>query len=165
MNREQPIDVSEIWSALHQVEDPELPSLSITDLGIVRSVELLADSIRVGLSPTYSGCPATDTIAADVDTALRTRWRMRVEVRQILSPPWTTDWITQAGHEKLRLAGISPPLRASTFEDTLCRRIEMACPRCLSTDTLLVSEFGSTPCKAAFVCESCLEPFEYFKCL
>jgi ring-1,2-phenylacetyl-CoA epoxidase subunit PaaD len=159
------IDIEEVWSVLHQIEDPELPSLSITDLGLVRDVEVSAGVIRVGLTPTYSGCPATDTIAADVNTALRARWGSRVKVEQLLYPPWTTDWITETGRAKLEAGGITPPVSRRTPKSKLGNPPEIKCPRCHSAATRLISEFGSTACKSAFACESCLEPFEYFKCL
>ena len=147
--REQVIE----W--LSEVADPEIPVLSITDLGIVRDVDC-SDGVTVSLTPTYSGCPATEVIEANVMAALQERGVEDVSIRRVLSPPWTTDWISPQGREKLRVYGIAPPER---------RDRPIACPRCASGETELVSEFGSTACKAAWKCLECLEPFEYFKCL
>ena len=140
---------------LSEVPDPEIPVLTITDLGIVRDVEC-GDEIVVSLTPTYSGCPATEAIEASVVAALEDRGVTDVRIKRVLSPPWTTDWISEEGREKLRIYGIAPPER---------RKRPIACPRCDSDQTERVSEFGSTACKAAYRCRECLEPFEYFKCL
>jgi ring-1,2-phenylacetyl-CoA epoxidase subunit PaaD len=148
-NREQ------ILGWLSEVADPEIPVLSITDLGIVRDVDC-SDGVTVAVAPTYSGCPATEVIEALVAAALEERGVDKVRVERVLSPPWTTDWITPEGREKLRLYGIAPPER---------RDQPIACPRCSAENTELVSEFGSTACKASYRCLDCLEPFEYFKCL
>ena len=147
--REQILD----W--LSEVADPEIPVLTITDLGIVRDVDC-SDAVTVSLAPTYSGCPATEAIERSVVTALEERGVSNVRIRRVLSPPWTTDWITPEGREKLRVYGIAPPER---------RDGPVACPRCDSENTEVVSQFGSTACKAAYRCADCLEPFEYFKCL
>ncbi len=149
VRREQVLD----WLA--EVPDPEIPVLSITDLGIVRDVEC-GEEVTVSLTPTYSGCPATEAIEASVVAALEDRGVEDVRIKRVLSPPWTTDWISEEGREKLRIYGIAPPER---------RERPIACPRCESDQTELVSEFGSTACKAAYRCRECLEPFEYFKCL
>ena len=148
-NREQ------ILGWLSEVADPEIPVLSITDLGIVRDVDC-SDGVTVAVAPTYSGCPATEVIEALVAAALEERGVDKVRVERVLSPPWTTDWITPEGREKLRLYGIAPPER---------RDRPIACPRCSAENTELVSEFGSTACKASYKCNECLEPFEYFKCI
>jgi ring-1,2-phenylacetyl-CoA epoxidase subunit PaaD len=140
---------SAIWSVLHQVQDPEIPVLSVVDLGIVRAVE--AD--RVAITPTYTGCPATEVIERDIRAALDAAGYRQVRVETMLSPPWTTDWITTEGREKLRAYGIAPPTRAA-----------IACPQCGSTHTEEVSRFGSTPCKALWRCRDCAEPFDLFKC-
>ena len=145
----------QILAWLSEVEDPEIPVLTITDLGIVRGVDC-DDGVTVSLTPTYSGCPATEAIEASVVAALEDRGVEDVRIKRVLSPPWTTDWITAEGREKLRLYGIAPPER---------RDRPIACPRCAAENTELVSEFGSTACKAAYRCLDCLEPFEYFKCL
>ena len=140
---------------LSEVADPEIPVLSITDLGIVRDVDC-SDGVTVSLTPTYSGCSATEVIEASVVAALQEKGVEDVTIRRVLSPPWTTDWISPEGREKLRVYGIAPPER---------RDRPITCPRCASERTELVSEFGSTACKAAWKCLECLEPFEYFKCL
>ena len=147
--REQIID----W--LSEVADPEIPVLTITDLGIVRDVDC-SDGVTVSLAPTYSGCPATEVIESSVVAALAEHGVDDVRIRRVLSPPWTTDWITDAGRDKLRRYGIAPPAPGDR---------PIACPRCTSEKTERVSEFGSTACKASYRCLDCLEPFEYFKCL
>ncbi len=145
----------QILEWLSAVADPEIPVLTITDLGIVRDVDV-SDGVTVSLAPTYSGCPATEVIERSVVTALEDHGVRDVTIRRVLSPPWTTDWITDEGRRKLRIYGIAPPER---------RDRPIACPRCESVNTEVVSEFGSTACKASYKCLDCLEPFEYFKCL
>lgn len=149
------LERAQVIAWLSEVADPEIPVLSITDLGIVRDVDC-SDGVIVSLTPTYSGCPATEVIEASVVAALQERGVEDVSIRRVLSPPWTTDWISPEGREKLRVYGIAPPER---------RNHSIACPRCASEQTERVSEFGSTACKAAYKCLECLEPFEYFKCL
>jgi ring-1,2-phenylacetyl-CoA epoxidase subunit PaaD len=145
----------QILEWLSDVADPEIPVLSIRDLGIVRDVEC-DGGVTVSLTPTYSGCPATEAIEASVIAALEERGVANINIRRVLAPAWTTDWISEEGRRKLRIYGIAPPER---------RNRPIACPRCDSTNTEVVSEFGSTACKAAYRCADCLEPFEYFKCL
>jgi len=154
----------EILRWLGQVPDPEIPVLSITDLGIVRDVEI-GERVTVALAPTYSGCPATEVIEKSVLDALQDHGIDDVEIRRVLSPPWTTDWITDEGRDKLRDYGIAPPERGAGKRALLRGERQVACPRCASTATELVSEFGSTACKASYRCSECLEPFEYFKCI
>lgn len=154
----------EILRWLGQVPDPEIPVLSITDLGIVREVEI-GERVTVSLSPTYSGCPATEVIEKSVLDALHDHGVEDVEIRRVLSPPWTTDWISDEGREKLRGYGIAPPEKAAGKRALLHGERQVACPRCGATATELVSEFGSTACKASYRCGECLEPFEYFKCI
>ena len=150
------IDKAQVYEWLAKVLDPEVPALSLVDLGIVRDVEVGADDVvTVTLTPTYSGCPATEVIETSVTEALKMRGVAEVEINRVLSPPWTTDWITADGREKLRRYGIAPPSPS----------LEIACPQCESMNTERVSEFGSTACKASWRCCDCLEPFEYFKCL
>ncbi len=144
---------------LETVMDPEIPVLSIVDLGMLRRVEQAADGvIEVVLSPTYTGCPATDVIRRLVEEALDAVDIRPVRVRYALSPPWSTDWITEDGRRKLAEYGIAPPQPKARTD------APVPCPRCGSQDTELVSQFGSTPCKALRRCLSCLEPFEHFKC-
>jgi len=146
------IDRDAILAVLDRVPDPEIPALTITDLGIVRGVR--DDPPRVILTPTYSGCPATLAIEHMVRAALDEAGFAKVAIERQLFPPWTTEWITQRGRERLEAYGIAPPSEASTA----------TCPRCGSTETVEVSRFGSTPCKAQWRCTSCLEPFDRFKC-
>lgn len=164
---EQPSEIEQrVWSVLHGVPDPEIPVLSVVDLGIVRHARVAADgSIQVGLSPTYSGCPATEVIKASVVNALRDAGFAHVEVSDVLAPAWTSDWISAAGRRKLHEYGIAPPAEAVASLRRLVRPAPVvACPRCGSRETSRISEFGSTPCKALYRCVSCLEPFDYFKC-
>ena len=154
----------EILRWLGQVADPEIPVLSITDLGIVRDVEV-GERVTVSLSPTYSGCPATEVIEQSVLDALHDHGVDDVEIKRVLSPPWTTDWISEKGREKLRNYGIAPPEKGAGKRALLRGEREVACPRCGGTATERVSEFGSTACKASYRCSECLEPFEYFKCI
>jgi ring-1,2-phenylacetyl-CoA epoxidase subunit PaaD len=151
-----PINEAQVFEWLEKVLDPEVPALSIVDLGIVRDVEVSSDdAVTVTLTPTYSGCPATEVIESSVTEALGMRGVANVSIKRVLSPPWTTDWISDDGREKLRRYGIAPPSPS----------LEIACPQCESLNTERVSEFGSTACKASWRCRDCLEPFEYFKCL
>ena len=159
--------VSLAWTALASVEDPEIPALSIVDLGLIRFVEPRPDgTLEVGLSPTYVGCPATEVIRRSVEHALGTAGVGAFAVITVLSPAWTSDWITADGRRKLEAYGIVPPEQsASSMHELLRKGRPVGCPRCRSTDTECISEFGSTPCKALHRCRACLEPFEYFKCI
>jgi ring-1,2-phenylacetyl-CoA epoxidase subunit PaaD len=159
--------VSLAWTALASVEDPEIPALSIVDLGLIRFVEPRPDgTLEVGLSPTYVGCPATEVIRRSVEQALGTAGVGAFAVITVLSPAWTSDWITADGRRKLEAYGIVPPEQsASSMHELLRKGRPVGCPRCRSTDTECISEFGSTPCKALHRCRACLEPFEYFKCI
>jgi ring-1,2-phenylacetyl-CoA epoxidase subunit PaaD len=153
------------WSILDGVMDPEIPVLSVTDLGIVRHVRRTAlGAVEIGLSPTYSGCPATDVIRSTVRNSVAAAG-LSVSVVEVLSPPWSSDWLTAAGREKLRAFGIAPPEETVTSPRQLLGSPGVSCPRCASRDTNCVSEFGSTPCKAHYCCRTCGEPFDYFKCL
>jgi len=160
-------DIAHIWAWLEQVPDPEIPAVSVVDLGIIRDVAWDEDTLKVTLTPTYSGCPATGVITLDVQTALLKRGLDKVEVVSKLTPPWTTDWISDTGREKLKAYGIAPPIGTTTCAGMM--RVgavdlpDVNCPRCDSENTERISQFGSTPCKAAYRCLSCLEPFDYFK--
>ena len=158
LSREQVLE----W--LSEVADPEIPVLTIADLGILRDVRI-GDEVVVELTPTYSGCPATEVIEQSVIDALYRQGIENVRIERVLSPPWTTDWISKPGREKLRAYGIAPPAEGGSKRELLHGTREIACPRCNSTDTAVVSEFGSTACKASYKCNACLEPFEYFKCI
>ena len=149
---------------LSDVADPEIPVLSIMDLGIVRGVTV-NDQVTVALTPTYSGCPATEVIEQSVIDALHEHGVEDVLIDRVLSPPWTTDWISDEGRNKLRDYGIAPPEQGSSKRELLFGSRAIACPRCNSKNTQVVSEFGSTACKASYKCVDCLEPFEYFKCI
>ncbi len=145
------------WQTLARVEDPEIPVLSVLDLGLIRTLEeTAAGTLRVGVSPTYTGCPATEVIRARVLKALLRAGLGPVEVHMQLAPAWTSDWISEEGRRKLSAYGIAPP---APHGDAV------SCPRCGGRDTELLSAFGSTPCKALHRCRSCLEPFECFKCV
>ena len=158
------MQADQVWEWLAEVPDPEIPVLSVIDLGIVRNVVVGDDTIEVEVAPTYSGCPATEVIEQSILTALRSRG-LCVTLKRVLSPPWTTDWITNDGRQKLLEYGIAPPLEGTGKREMLGAMRAIACPRCTSVDTAMVSEFGSTACKAAYKCNECLEPFEYFKCI
>ncbi len=154
----------EILGWLADVPDPEIPVVSIMDLGIVRDVQSDA-GVVVSLSPTYSGCPATEVIERSVVAALEDRGIDNVTIKRVLSPPWTTDWISDSGREKLLKYGVAPPERGGSKRALMQGQRRIACPQCGSENTELVSEFGSTACKASYRCSDCLEPFEYFKCI
>ena len=146
----------QIWDWLSAVPDPEIPVISVVDLGIVRDVRLDGDTVEVAVTPTYTGCPATSVISMDIETALLDRGVKSVRIEIQLSPAWTTDWLSDAGRRKLEDYGIAPPRPAGGPK---------RCPLCKSDDVTRISQFGSTPCKAQWRCESCLEPFDYFKCI
>jgi ring-1,2-phenylacetyl-CoA epoxidase subunit PaaD len=154
------------WNALALVEDPEIPAVSIVDLGLIRSVKPRSDgTLEVGLSPTYVGCPATEVIKRSVEQALRAADVGAIAVTHVLSPAWSSDWITAEGRRKLESYGIVPPEQSTSSMRDVFRKHRPGCPRCRSSDTECISDFGSTPCKALHRCRACLEPFEYFKCI
>ena len=164
--------LAEVWTWLAEIADPEIPVISILDLGIVRDVAWSdAEAVRtlhVSVTPTYSGCPAIRAIEREIETTLRERGVANVAIDVVLAPAWTTDWLTASGREKLRAYGISPPrVRAPGPTDTidLTRYVDerATCPRCGSTAVTLASRFGSTPCKSLYVCTHCREPFDHFK--
>jgi len=157
----------EVYGVLNTVMDPEVPVISVVELGIVRDVAIQNDAVTITITPTYSGCPAMREIEADIRTALQERGVPDVHVQLVLSPAWTTDWIGPEAREKLRAYGIAPPARAEPQGlITLTRaRVAVQCPFCGSNDTRLQSEFGSTACKAIHVCNSCRQPFDEFKAL
>ena len=166
--------IDEVWHWLAQVPDPEIPVISLTDLGIIRDVAWVDDLLEVTVTPTYSGCPATTIINLDIETALAEKGLSKVKLERQLSPAWTTDWISAEGREKLREYGIAPPIDGTAADGVLMKRIDrlsgrsnltIACPRCGSVNTEKISQFGSTPCKASYRCTDCLEPFDYFKCI
>ena len=152
------------WQAAAAVVDPEIPCVTIADLGILRSVEVDGDVAVAKVTPTYSGCPAVLAIELAVEAALRDAG-FDVRIERQMSPAWTTDWITEEGRDKLRAYGIAPPATASGSIRSLFGEIETECPKCGSADTQRLSEFGSTACKALYRCRTCAEPFDYFKCI
>ncbi len=159
------IEDSVIKAALESVPDPEVPVLTVLDLGVVRSVKLKGNTVYVDLTPTYSGCPAMDTMAVDISQALEAKGYQAI-INLVLSPAWTTDWISENGRKKLEEYGIAAPLDELSDKRALIDGDRVVkCTNCQSTNTKLISQFGSTACKALFQCEDCLEPFDYFKCL
>jgi ring-1,2-phenylacetyl-CoA epoxidase subunit PaaD len=159
-------DERTLWRVLESVMDPEIPVLSIVDLGIVRYAHWGTDKrLHVGITPTYSGCPATEVIRRSVREALDGAGYKDSVLEEVLSPPWTSEWLTESGRRKLESFGIAPPAKAVSSPRHLIHAPVVRCPRCGSTETQRVSEFGSTPCKAHYRCVSCLEPFDYFKCI
>lgn len=151
------------WDAAARVVDPEIPVLTVADLGILRDVTLTDGSVEVAITPTYSGCPAMNMIALEIELALEREGFRKPKIRTVLSPAWTTEWMSEDGRRKLREYGIAPPERASSRR-ALFGVQAVACPQCGSENTELLSEFGSTSCKALWRCKSCREPFDYFKC-
>jgi len=166
MVTEQSIEVKKIWEILATVNDPEVPVLTVLDLGIVRDVQIKNDQVEIIITPTYSGCPAMDAIALDIKLKLSEAGFKNVKVISILSPAWTTDWMSEDGKQKLKAYGIAPP----NAKQQVCRNDLFApneavqCPHCNSYHTSRISEFGSTACKALYQCDDCKEPFDYFKC-
>jgi ring-1,2-phenylacetyl-CoA epoxidase subunit PaaD len=161
------IDKQTIYAYLEEVQDPEIPALNVIDMGIVRDVVLHDDgSLEIIITPTYSGCPAMDVISMNVRIMLSTLGFKKIKITQSLSPAWTTDWMSEEGKRKLRAYGIAPPNpKQQVCNDKLFAADEaVQCPQCDSWHTHRVSEFGSTPCKALYVCDDCKEPFDYFKC-
>ncbi|HEV2267930.1 MAG TPA: 1,2-phenylacetyl-CoA epoxidase subunit PaaD [Steroidobacteraceae bacterium] len=146
-----------VWRVLRSVVDPEIPVVSVVDLGVVRYVRVAGGHLRVGITPTYSGCPATEVIHRSVREALAREELGDVIVETVLSPPWTSEWLSEEGRQKLQAFGIAAPSASAAAN--------VACPRCGSRAVEQVSEFGSTPCKAHYRCRACLEPFDVFKCI
>ncbi|WFQ79014.1 phenylacetate-CoA oxygenase subunit PaaJ [Xenorhabdus sp. SF857] len=159
----QPPEIHQIWQCLHQIADPELPALSITDLGMIRVVTPLQNGWRVTFTPTYSGCPATEYLIGIIQETLTQAGFAPVDIEVSLNPAWTTDWINADAKQRLRAAGIAPP-QGLACEKT-ADMVPITCPYCGSHKTETISEFGSTACKALYRCRDCLEPFDYFKCI
>lgn len=158
---------AEVFSWLDVLPDPEIPVISINDLGIVRDAEWIDDELVVSITPTYSGCPAMKQIEDDIKNLIQQKGIEKVRIKMVYSPAWTTDWISEKAKERLREYGIAPPEHSSVDKRVLMglQEREVKCPQCGSPDTQMVSQFGSTACKALYKCNSCLEPFDYFKCL
>lgn len=155
-----PPELKHIREILETVVDPEVPVLTITDLGVLRDVRISGNEIEVVITPTYTGCPAMDMIAMNIRLALAEHGYTSVKITSVLSPAWTTDWMSEAGKQKLKEYGIAPPALSSSV---LSKQLP-ECPRCHSPNTRLISEFGSTACKALYQCNDCKEPFDHFKC-
>lgn len=159
-------EIRKIRTILEQVTDPEVPVLSVMDLGIVRDIHLSGDEVEITITPTYSGCPAMDVISMNIRMTLLAEGYKKVTIKNVLSPAWTTDWMTEQGKQKLKEYGIAPP----NVKQQVCHPDEfeaeeaVQCPHCNSYHTRRVSEFGSTACKALYQCLDCREPFDYFKC-
>jgi ring-1,2-phenylacetyl-CoA epoxidase subunit PaaD len=154
-----------IQEILASVSDPEIPVLSIMEMGVVRGFEVVDNIVEVTINPTYSGCPAMDVIGDDIKLALK-KEGFKSKIKLVLAPAWTTDWITEKGRIELEKYGIAPPLSESADKEVLLGNKKLVkCPQCKSMNTKMISQFGSTACKAFFQCEDCLEPFDYFKCL
>ncbi|OEO25965.1 phenylacetate-CoA oxygenase subunit PaaJ [Pseudomonas sp. J237] len=161
----RPDDLAQAWAVLEQVMDPEVPVVSVVDLGIVRDVDWEDGHLHVVVTPTYSGCPATEVIERDIEVALEGAGFAAPQLERRLTPAWTTDWISEAGRQRLRAYGIAPPAASGNKRSLLGEAAELCCPQCGSTHTERLSEFGSTACKALYRCCDCLEPFDYFKCI
>jgi ring-1,2-phenylacetyl-CoA epoxidase subunit PaaD len=159
-------ETDKVWKLLESVEDPEVPVLSILDLGIVRDVQIKDEQVEITITPTYTGCPAMDAISMDIKFMLISHGYKNVKVISVLSPAWTTDWMTESGRQKLKAYGIAPP----NVQQQVCSSGSFGadeaiqCPQCNSYHTHLISRFGSTACKALYQCDDCKEPFDYFKC-
>ena len=154
-------DSTALYELLKDVCDPEIPVLTLMDLGVLRDISVEQDCVRVSITPTYAGCPALEVMRADIESTLAKAGYQNVQVEQRLSPAWTTDWMTEAGRKKLFAYGIAPPASTSCGKKT--GNIE--CPQCNSQNVKIISEFGSTACKALYRCQDCKEPFDYFKCI
>jgi len=156
--------IPQIYKWLAEISDPEIPVLTILDLGIVRNVIIEDNALIVFITPTYSGCPAMDIISMQIRMALISRGVQNLSIKEQLSPTWTSDWITESGKLKMKEYGISPPIRKSKNPSGLFEEEEVGCPHCNSHHTELISQFGATSCKSLYRCLDCKEPFEHFKC-
>ena len=154
-------ETDQLYELLSSVVDPEIPVLTLQDLGVLRDISIADGKVKVTITPTYAGCPAMETMRADIESTLAAAGYAQVVVQQNLSPAWSTDWMTQDGREKLQAYGIAPPASTSCGQSTG----QIECPQCNSAEVKLVSEFGSTACKALYQCQDCREPFDYFKCI
>lgn len=155
-----------VWQWMTEVYDPEIPVLNVVELGIVRGVAVQGEHVEITITPTYSGCPAMRTIEEDIKEILAEKGISDFNILTTLSPPWTTDWMTDEARAKLQAEGIAPPQKGSADKGLLMGRVrDVKCPRCGSHETYMISQFGSTACKSLYKCSSCLEPFDYFKCI
>jgi len=159
------ITEKEIWHYLEDVPDPEIPVISVLDLGVVRNVEITDDEkVNVTITPTYSGCPAMSAISISIRKKLIQQGLRNINIINQLSPSWTTDWMTEEGKQKMKAYGIAPPTKNASSDDLFSDEQNIECPQCSSKNTRLISQFGSTACKAMYQCNDCHEPFDYFKC-
>lgn len=160
------LNEQDIFHYLEEIPDPEIPVINIIELGVVKKISLRDGGVEVELTPTYSGCPAMKQMEDDIKGTLRKKGIEHVFVKTVYDPPWTTDWLTTEAKEKLRKYGIAPPQESTTDKSFLSGKTkDIKCPRCGSHHTTMVSQFGSTACKALYQCKDCLEPFDYFKCI
>ena len=158
--------LKKIEEKISNIPDPEIPNISIKELGVLRKIEQIEEKIIVTITPTYSGCPAMDRFQKDIKEQLKALKISSFEIQLQYDPAWTTDWITEDAKKKLKKYGIAPPAHSSSDKNILMgQKQKVQCPRCNTKETKLVSQFSSTACKAMYQCEDCLEPFEYFKCL
>lgn len=157
----------QVWEFLSEIPDPEIPVISIEELGVLRNVEITNNKVIVTITPTYTGCPAMKMFEDDIEKTLHEKGIENIEINMVFSPAWTTDWMSEEAREKLRKFGISPPIKGTADKGVLFANgpKEVPCPRCGSKNTNLKSQFGSTACKALYTCNDCLEPFDYFKCI
>ncbi|MEP6583133.1 MAG: 1,2-phenylacetyl-CoA epoxidase subunit PaaD [Ginsengibacter sp.] len=163
LNLTENITEEAIWNLVKGICDPEIPVLSIVDLGVVRDINVSKEQIEIFITPTYSGCPAMDVIAMNIRICLQKNGFEKIKITQQLSPAWTTDWMTKEGKQKLKAYGIAPPI-GKAFNQKYLEDLKIECPLCHSSNTKLLSQFGSTACKALYQCNECKEPFDYFKC-
>jgi len=156
-----------IWKLLEEIPDPEIPVLTIHDLGVVRKIDEINNEIIVTITPTYSGCPAMNQFEADIITTLNKQGYDKVSIVTTYDPPWTTDWLSEEAKKKLQDYGIAPPEQKTTDKNALLvdDRKSVTCPQCKSTSSKMISQFGSTACKSLYQCNDCMEPFDYFKCI
>lgn len=155
-----------ILSLISEIPDPEIPVITIAELGVIRDVIVDGDNVEIKITPTYSGCPAMKRMEDDIRSVLKSNGVENLKITTVYSPPWTTDWIPEKAKEKLRAYGIAPPEKTTEDKSWLTGKSKVIlCPRCRSKNTKLISQFGSTACKALYQCQDCLEPFDYFKCI
>lgn len=167
MTTEHTISVEDVYAMLAQIPDPEIPVINVLELGVVREVIVNGDEVTIKITPTYSGCPAMHQIERDIRSALKHNGIANAKIETVYKPAWTTDWINAEAREKLRAYGIAPPEKGSHNKSLLLfgKAKTITCPKCGSTDTEMISQFGSTACKALHKCLNCKEPFDYFKCI
>ena len=167
MNYQNKYTKQQIWDFLAEIPDPEIPVITIVDLGVLREVEVLSNKVIITITPTYTGCPAMKMFEDDIVKTLHDKGIKNVEIKMVYSPAWTTDWMSDEALEKLNKYGIAPPVKGSNDKGVLFENGPkiVQCPQCGSKNTVLKSQFGSTACKALYQCEDCLEPFDYFKCI